>query len=324
MHAIGLGCLDPGAKTPRDSRFMRLLRFFVALAVLAVARYSVWYLHEQYLARASSMGLTEADMAREAEEVCRMASMHDALLDVLRPAHDYFERFPARRDALVQAVSTLEAALLLFNVWLFVFVDVWVIVQILVAFFSVLGIQCLWWSPMPCHPAQLGRGAAWLSDLLAGGNAALPLGGVSGSTVFVTIALYNVWRQRKHLDTACIALVSGMCYAMHHLILRWRYSFDELASVLLAAVIIHQIQRARVLSRLTDIHKRLQDSQNTMHISTVSTPTVQRRPPSPLDMAEVLRAYQVEERIESIDDQQFADQLPPRPPLRQIEVYHEG
>lgn len=306
-----------------DKRFLRLGRFFVALAVLAVARYSVWYLHEQYTARARSLGLNEQDMKRESEEVCRMASMHDALLEVVQPAHAYFDRFPNRRSALVQLVSTLEAGLLLFNVWLFVFSDAWVIVQILVAFFSVLGIQVMWWSPMPCGASEIQSGAAWLSDLLAGGNTVLPLGGVSGSTVFVTIALYNVWRQRRHLDMAFATFTAGALYVIYHLVMRWRYSFHELASVMLAAAIIHQVQRARMLSRLGEIHKRLQDSNDSMHISTVSTPTVQRRPPSPLDMAAVLRGYQAEERVDAIDESQLEAQLPPRPSLHQLTVYHE-
>ena len=328
MHALGQACCRVNQTRATETRFLRLGRLFVAFAVIAVARYSVVFVHEQHLLRAQSLGLTEADMRTEADQVCRMASMHDWLLDVVQPAHAYFERHPARRSALVQTVSTLEAALLVFNLWLFVFDDWWVILQILAAFFSVLGIQCLWWSPMPCNAATLSPGEAWLSDLLAGGNVVMPLGGVSGSTVFVTVSLYNVWRQRRHLDTACVALLSVAFYVVYHLILRWRYSFDELASVLLAAVIIHQIQRARVLSRLNTIVQALTDSNDSLHISTISTPTVHMRARelSPrqrkLDMLAVLKGYQAEDHIEHIDDAQFSAELPPRRSLHEVVVYN--
>lgn len=313
-------------RSRQRERFFYVGRFFIALLILGVSRYSVWFLHEQYEMRAKSLGKTDADFILESEAVCRMVSMHDWPLDVVQPAHAYFQRFPTRRDALVQTVTTLEAALLLFNVWLFVFHDLWIIIQTLAAFFSVLAIQCLWWSPMPCGFTVLPDGQAWVSDLLAGGNVVFPLGGISGSTVFVTLALYNVWRQRRQLDTAFFVAISVVCYVLYHLVMRWRYSYDELCSVLLAAVIIHQIQRGRLISRLTETYKRLEDtSPFSMEASVVSTPT--RRSPQPhqqQQLADVLRAYQTEARVEAMDDNQFTDSLPERPPLHDIpEVYHE-
>lgn len=319
------------AASRRWTMFGRLC--FAAL-VLVVARYSVWFVHEQHMQRDPSVTAQQL-WVDEPNQLCRMKSMHDELLDLVQPAHAYFERFPSRRTALVQLMTTLESILLLFNVWLFVVQDAWVIVQFLAAFCSVLGLQLIYWTPMPCGASVLNNGAAWLSDLLAGGNAVLPLGGVSGSTVFVTIALYNVWLQRRYLDTACLVGVTLTCYSVYHLVMRWHYGFDEIASILLGAVIVHQVQRARAIGRLRQVAERLHEHACSLRVSTVSTPRALTPAPSvyglksapvPVSLQQAQLAYQTQDQLETMTDEQFdvmqEQQLPARGSLDEISIYH--
>lgn len=310
--------------TTTKTRFALLARLFLAVLVLAVARYSVWFIHEQHLARARSFGRSETYLRDiEAPMLCRMASMHDWLLDTVRPAHDYFQRYPARRDALVQTMSVFEALLLLFNIWLFVVADLWVIVQCVTAFSAVLGLQAIWWSPMPCDAIILPPSDAWVSNLLAGGNVLLPLGGISGSTVFVVIALHNVWMQRRHLDTAFMSSIGVGCYILYHLLMRWHYTFDELCSVLLAVVVVQQVKYARSLFRFEALVKQVQSKAEapSEDITRATTPNHDLGRGNGISVMEAYRAYHTNDQIQTQGDAFEDEALPARPTLADIQIY---
>jgi hypothetical protein len=222
------------------------------------------------------------------------------------PLSEYFAHTTSARNALVQFVAALELILLATNVWLFIVYDVWMLLQTSIAFVVALAINSAAWTPILCDAIRLPVGAAWLSDTLSGGVSQLPLGGLSSSTLFVSLGLYNVYAQRRAMETALGGVLLLLMYVGYHLTLRWHSLLDELFAIALAAALVHSINAVRVLYNIEQLQKSIEDKSAAGYRSTPTTPSVaaaavlmEPPPPPQLSLAAAAQAYAISEMLVS-------------------------
>jgi hypothetical protein len=278
-------------------------RSLLAFMLVGCARYGVWYVHAQHVAYAASMGQTPDDLWREAAHHCGSGGVYDYTVDVMYPLSAYFAHTTTARNALVQFVAALELILLATNIWLFIVYDVWMLLQTSIAFVTSLAINSAAWTPIMCDAVYLPVGAAWLSDALAGGVAQLPMGGLSSSTLFVALGLYNIYAQRRAMETALGGVLLLFLYVGYHLTLRWHSLLDELFAIALATALVHSLNAIRVLYNIEQLQKSIDVKASASYRAT-PTPSIAVMPPplvSPprLSLAAAAEAYAIGEMLSS-------------------------
>lgn len=281
----------------RERKASLMWRSLLAFMLVGCARYGVWYVHAQHVAFAASMGQTPEDLWREAARNCASGGFYDYTVDVMYPLSEYFAHSTAARNALVQFVAALELILLATNVWLFVVYDIWMLLQTSIAFVLSLTINSAAWTPILCDAVRLPVGAAWLSDTLSGGVSQLPLGGLSSSTLFVALGLYNVYAQRRAMETALGGVLLLFLYVMYHLTLRWHSLLDELFAVALGAALVHSLHAVRILYNIEHLQKSIEDKAVVLRSTpTPSTAAAHEAVPQ-LSLAAAAQAYAISEML---------------------------
>ena len=326
-------------QTCKERRTTLLWRSLLAFTLLGCARYGIWYLHSQHVAYAASWGVSEADLWRQTTEEAKCHARHlpfyDYFSESLYPLTRYFAEQPRARASLVQFVSGTELVLLGLNLWLFLVHDVWILLQMFTAFAVVLVLGSASWTPLLCNAVRLHSGEAWLSDALTGGLRTLPLGGFSGSTVFVSLGLYNVYTRRPIADMAFLSVGTLAFYSLYHMTLRWNSLLDEVFSVCFAIALVLALQRVRALYNVSRLIR-------TAPTWTIQSPTSRAKsatprltsdvpvfPSSPqITLQATLAAYSMAQTLGDTtldaampslnldDDIQFG-----RPSLHEIEIY---
>lgn len=283
----------------RERKGSLMWRSLLAFMLVGCARYGVWYVHAQHVAFAASMGQTPEDLWKEAAHNCASGGFYDYTVDVMYPLSQYFAHTATARNALVQFVAALELILLATNVWLFIVYDVWMLLQTSIAFVLVLTINSAAWTPILCDAVRLPVGAAWLSDTLSGGVSQLPLGGLSGSTLLVSLGLYNIYAQRRAMETALGGVLLLFLYMGYHLTLRWHSLLDELFAVALAAALVHSLNAVRILYNIEQLQRSIEDKPVFRSTPTPSTAAVSEAQPPPvqLSLAAAAQAYALSEML---------------------------
>ena len=249
----------------REKRASVLWRTLLAFVLLGCARYGVWYVHEQHVAYAAAHGVSDVDeLWQHSCDARAPFATYDSTLNVVYPLTHYFASTPRARDALVQFVAAMELLMIVTNVWLFVFYDIWILAQILTAFLFVLCVTSAAWQPMLCDAVRLPLGSAWLSDVLSGELRQLPFTGLSGSTVFMSLGLFNIYEQRRATEVAFLNLSLLVMYIVYHLVLRWHSVLDELFAVVFAWMLVLVLQNLRVMHRVNKLYEAVEKRSSTM------------------------------------------------------------